>query len=303
MRKAEKGKTYRINYRSKNKKGDFIHLENTSQVLEFNNQGSAKKILNSIRDRTDYFKYLELTNQSVKKTRSISEAKTKFLANISHELKTPLNSILGYSEFLQMPGMSPLSEQQKLYIETIHKDGQYLLNLMNQILDYSKTEMNKFQIHLTKTNLNSLLSEIVNSFLIITQEKEVIILFNDDANVPRIEIDPIRMREVISNLINNAIKFSDPGMEIAVHLHEDLENIYISISDQGIGIQQKDLEKIFEPFEQIQTEKSVKNDGIGLGLSLSKKIVEMHKGKLTVESKIGKGSCFTICLPRPYQLK
>lgn len=297
LRTAQENKFYKINYRMKNKKGKFRYLENLAQVLEFNYQGKAKKILSTIRDRTDYFRYLESMNESVKKTRSSDQSKTKFLANISHELKTPLNSILGYSEFLLMPGMANLTDQQKLYIDTIYSNGKYLLNLMDQILDYSKSELDQFKINRESVDLDHLIKTIIDSYLIIAKSKHIKILYDCWVELPRMSLDPIRIREVLSNLINNAIKFSDEGTEISIRTSKDTYNYKIEVEDQGRGIAEDDKNRIFEPFEQVQQDQNVKNDGIGLGLSICKKIIEMHGGRLSFESELGKGTCFQISLP------
>ncbi|MCX7593274.1 MAG: ATP-binding protein [Fischerella sp.] len=222
-------------------------------------------------------------------------AKSKFLAHMSHELRTPLNGILGYAEILQRS--QNLTKREQRGIEIIHKCGSHLLTLINDILDLSKIEANKLQLHPTDFHLPSFLQGIVEICRLQAEQKDIEFNYQPPDNLPSgITADKKRLRQVLMNLVGNAIKFTDTGsvtLHVKIRKNQSSSHVYIhfAIEDTGIGISSQQLEKIFLPFEQLGDQKS-QNEGRGLGLTISQKIVEIMGSRILVKSELGKGSVF-----------
>ena len=241
-----------------------------------------------------------------------NEAKSEFLANMSHELRTPLNHIIGFTELVLDKSYGELNEVQTEYLNDVMISSNHLLALINDILDLSKVEAGKFELHPTRVNLRNLLE---NSFMMIKEkaEKHGIKLSHNIEGIPdAITADERGLKQIMYNLLSNAVKFTPDGGKISVtartcELNNDLNTtagnerncgIEISLSDTGIGIQPDHLKRIFEPFEQVENSSSRKFQGTGLGLSLTKKLVELHGGKIWGKSEgIGKGSTFSFTVP------
>ena len=223
-----------------------------------------------------------------------NKAKRRFMANISHELLTPLNGILGYTQVLL--NSQNFTKKEQRGIRVIHKCAEHLLILINDILDFSKIEANKLQLHLSNFNLPSFLQEIIEVYHIKARQKDISFIYDLPINLPSgITTDKKRLRQVIVNLLGNAIKFTDQGtvkLQVIVnHISSSEVKIYFAVQDTGIGISDRNLEKIFLPFEQVVDSKTHK-DGTGLGLSISQKIVELMGSRIKVNSELGKGSTF-----------
>jgi signal transduction histidine kinase len=262
-----------------------------------------------------------------------NRAKSEFLANMSHELRTPLNHIIGFSELILDKHFGDLNEDQERHINRINQSSEHLLNLINDILDLSKVEAGKLELALSDVNLKSLLE---NSLVIVKEKaiKHRIGLSVNTNSIPEsVKADEQKLRQIIYNLLSNAMKFTPDGGEVCLRAHmvdrikhpgqrrddsEQLQNsgdrvesnsnalagverkkcVEISVSDTGIGIKHEDQERIFNPFEQVDGSSSRKYQGTGLGLSLSKKFVELHGGSIWVESAgEGKGSTFRFLIP------
>ncbi len=230
------------------------------------------------------------------KAESASHAKSLFLSNISHELRTPLNGILGFTQFLKKD--RSISKNNQEMVDIISHCGDYLLTLINDILDISKIESNKIIIESEAFDFLSLIHDIVEIFKLSTDQKNIRFVANIPDSIPKIVIgDEKRLRQIVVNLLSNAVKYTDQG-EIIVNLSYQNEIIKISISDTGCGISSEHIGKIFKPFTQI--EKTVGADeGTGLGLAITSQLIDLMEGNITVESKPGYGSTFTISLPLP----
>jgi signal transduction histidine kinase/FixJ family two-component response regulator len=225
-----------------------------------------------------------------------NHAKSKFLAHMSHELRTPLNGILGYAEILQRS--QNITKREQRGIEIIHKCGSHLLTLINDILDISQIETNRMQLFPSDFHLPSFLQGIVEICRIQAEQKDIEFIYQPPENLPSgITTDKKRLRQVLINLVSNAIKFTDTGsVTLQVKIRESQEkashvHMYFAIEDTGIGISQQQLKKIFLPFEQLGDYKS-QNEGRGLGLTISQKIVEIMGSSISVKSELGKGSIF-----------
>lgn len=242
-------------------------------------------------------------------------AKSEFLANMSHELRTPLNSILGMTEGLQEQVFGRINYDQREALDTIEHSGSHLLELINDVLDLSKIEVGQVELELTPASVASICQASLNFVRQLARKKNIRLDTKITPNLPLIEVDVRRIRQVLINLLTNAIKFTSEGGSIDVHaniLPPDLASngflegrdilesqafLQLSVIDNGIGIASEDIEQLFQPFVQIDSALNRKYEGTGLGLSLVKRIVELHGGKVYVNSKFGQGSCFSFDLP------
>ena len=227
-----------------------------------------------------------------------SKAKSEFLASMSHELRTPLNSILGFSELMKQGIAGKLNEKQTHYIENILTSGKFLLNLINDILDLSKVEAGKIELVIERTSLPLILEETTTLIKERAARRNVNIIKELSPELEFIEVDKQRFKQVLFNLIDNAIKFSRPqGGPITITTKKAGDNVEISVTDKGIGIKAEDIGKLFQKFQQINPEISSKYGGTGLGLAICKQIVELHGGRIWVDSKYGEGTRFTFIFP------
>jgi len=220
-----------------------------------------------------------------------NRAKSTFLANMSHELRTPLNGILGYAQILKRD--KTLTARQTKGIEVIYRSGEYLLALINDILDLSKIEAQRIELHPTNFDLQQFLASIIELFQVRAQQKGIHFIYHQISEMPVcIHTDEIRLRQILMNLLSNAIKFTPTG-EVRLNVYYHAPKIGFQIVDSGVGIAPENLEKIFLPFEQVG-DHSYKAEGTGLGLSITKKLVEMMNGQLQINSVLGQGSTFSV---------
>jgi signal transduction histidine kinase len=234
------------------------------------------------------------------KSRQIEAAnrhKSEFLANMSHELRTPLNAIIGFSEVLQERLFGELNEKQAEYTQDILTSGQHLLSLINEILDLSKVEAGRMELELATFDL-PLAIDNARTFVRERATKHGITLDVDvDERLGDYVGDERKIKQILLNLLSNAVKFTPEGGRIGIHASKTNGTVEISVSDTGIGIPPDDQTTIFEEFRQVGGDYAQKKEGTGLGLTLAKKFVELHGGKIWVESEVGKGSTFTFTLP------
>ncbi len=227
-----------------------------------------------------------------------ARAKSEFLANMSHELRTPLNSINGFSEVLYDETFGPLNEKQKKYVNNVLTSGKHLLLLINQILDMAKLEAGKMRLSLSDLHLKSLLHEISLLVADLVSKKKLQMLLEIAEDLPDIEADELKVKEIIYNLLSNAVKFTPEGGVIGMRAKKVDSAIEIVVWDTGVGIAPENMEKIFEGFFRVDTPYSRVTEGTGLGLPLSRKFVELHGGKLAVESKgLDRGTSIRFTLP------
>jgi two-component system, NtrC family, sensor kinase len=239
--------------------------------------------------------FREIADKS-RQLEAASQHKSEFLANMSHELRTPLNAIIGFSEVLSERMFGELNEKQEEYSKDIHASGQHLLSLINDILDLSKIEAGRMELELTDFDLPT---AIENALMLVRERagrRNLTLHKSVDAGVGQLRADERKIRQVVLNLLSNAIKFTPEGGRIEVGAVPRDGFVEVSVSDTGVGIAPEDQERVFEEFRQVGT--ADKNaEGTGLGLTLCRKFVEGHGGRIWVKSQVGQGSVFTFTIP------
>jgi len=312
----------------------YEELRKLSENLEEKVDERTKELENANLELQTLNRELDLRRQEAEYAKlqafSANRAKSDFLANMSHELRTPLNSILGFSELLHDELFGKLNEKQKEYISDLYNSGKHLLSLINDILDLSKVESGKMELELSSFSLKDLL----NAALIMFKEKamrhgiKLGIEIEPGAEV-EIQADERKLKQIMFNLLSNAVKFTPDGGSVHVAARRvvrdwglgvskagirdqglgiglipnnqsptpDRDFVEISVTDTGIGIREEDILKLFKEFIQIESAYSRNYEGTGLGLVLTKKLVELHGGKIWVESEPGKGSKFLFFIP------
>jgi signal transduction histidine kinase len=225
-----------------------------------------------------------------------SKYKSQFLASMSHELRTPMNAVLGYTRMLLMNVYGELPEKVRDVHQRIDKSGRHLLGLINDVLDFSKIEAGQLSLTINPYSIKDVIQGVIASMQPLATEKNLPLKVMVPADLPALSGDERRISQVLVNLVGNAIKFTDSG-EVRVEVTRADGSFMVSVADTGPGIAATDQERIFEEFRQAQSSTTQKKGGTGLGLAIAKRIVELHGGKISVESEIGKGSKFTFTLP------
>jgi signal transduction histidine kinase len=225
-----------------------------------------------------------------------SQHKSEFLANMSHELRTPLNAIIGFSEVLADRMFGDLNEKQEEYLKDIYASGTHLLSLINDILDLSKIEAGRMELELTDFDLPTALD---NALMLVRERagrRTITLQMSVDERVGEVRADERKIRQVVLNLLSNAIKFTPEGGRIEVGAVPKEGFVEVSVSDTGVGIAPEDQEAVFEEFRQVGAAEK-KAEGTGLGLTLCRRFIELHGGRIRVQSEVGRGSTFTFTIP------
>ena len=235
---------------------------------------------------------------------SANHAKSEFLANMSHELRTPLNAINGFSEIMAGEMFGPLGHPRyKEYSGDILSSGQHLLALINDILDMSKIEAGKMTMRFEAIDVSEVIDDTLRLVLQRAEKAGLKLKLLLPPHLPELEADYRALKQILLNLMTNAIKFTPPGGAITISATATEASLHIQVQDTGIGIDRKDMDRLARPFEQIENQMSKTREGTGLGLALTKSLIEMHSGRLEVDSELGKGTLVTIILPRQQGLK
>jgi len=238
---------------------------------------------------------LEAENERV---REANRVKSAFLANMSHELRTPLNAIIGFSELLEAQEVGPLTEQQRDFAHDIHTSGKHLLRLVSDLLDLAKVEAGKLELQPEPVGLEALVLETVQASLLAATERNVVVKTSVGPGLDDAVLDAARFRQVLYNYLSNAIKFSSPGGTVEVSLTAEPGDCFrLAVVDHGIGIAPADHGRLFSQLEQLDGGRSKRHAGTGLGLVLTKRLVEAQGGSVGVESALGLGSTFHAVLP------
>jgi len=301
------GEKFDVEYRFRRKDGEWIWLHN--RAFDTGPRAGimcANGIFKDITQRRQAEAALQHAKDAAE---SANLAKSQFLANMSHELRTPLNAIIGFSEVLADKTFGELNERQLKYSNNILNSGRHLLQLINDILDLAKVEAGRVELMLETFNVAKALSEAQSIVKTLANKKRISLDFYASPDLPPLLADEAKFKQVMYNLLSNAIKFTPEGGKVlvtaAVQNDADAaadragESLRVAVTDTGIGIQANDQERVFKEFEQADSSYGRKQQGTGLGLALTKRLVELHGGRIWVESEgvEGKGSTFTFLIP------
>jgi signal transduction histidine kinase len=252
-------------------------------------------VSSAIRDVTDRKRFEQTLFEA-------NRMKSVFLANMSHELRTPLNGIIGFSQLLYDGKVGSLNEQQKDFLNDILNSGRHLLQLINDVLDLSKVEAGKMELFPETFALPQAVDEVCSVIAHLAQRKRIAIQQRLDDAVATVTLDRQRFKQVLFNLLSNAVKFTDDGGHVGIHVEPlDAQRLRLEVRDTGIGIQPSELGRLFHEFQQIDSGAARRHQGTGLGLALTRKLVEFQQGSIAVQSQPGQGSTFTVILPRQFE--
>ncbi|MEL6464840.1 MAG: response regulator [Pseudomonadota bacterium] len=277
-----------------------IRLWNDEYVKLVDRRGQGGDIVSLGLNITESVRYQEQLKAARAEAEAASRAKSAFLANMSHEIRTPMNGVVGMAELL---GDTGLSEEQQLYVDTIKNSGEALLVIINDVLDYSKIEAKKLQLHLEPFDLERSIHEIIMLLQPSARDKGLTLLLDYDLFLPTMYVgDPGRIRQVLTNLMGNAVKFTSEGHVLVrvtgvPDLEEGHADVTIVIEDTGIGIPDDKVDHIFGEFNQVENERNRQFDGTGLGLAISQRLVTLMEGDVWVSSEEGIGSVFGFRIP------
>ncbi|MFC7290863.1 PAS domain-containing sensor histidine kinase [Hirschia litorea] len=277
---------------------DMSSLKNHEQSLLGKEKKLRRLVLELDRMQGQSEEHARKYSEQKNKAERASQAKSVFLANMSHELRTPLNAINGFSEMLIKEIFGPLGDERyKGYAEDILSSGQHLLDMINDILDMAKIEAGKMSISTREIDPVDAVDSAIRMIRRRAEDKDISIKLDVSDDIPDIEGDHRAIKQMVLNLVSNAIKFTDAGGAIKVSITKENAFVRVSVADNGIGIPKKDLPRLAQPFEQSSADESRNSKGSGLGLSLTKSFAEMHGGKLILESELGVGTTVSFLLP------
>jgi PAS domain S-box-containing protein len=263
------------------------------QVIAFILDITEQKMLEELKARSQL---LEVENRRIQEANRL---KSDFLANMSHELRTPLNAIIGFAELLHDGEVRPDMPQHKEFLGDILASGLHLLQLINDVLDLSKVEAGKLEFHPEEVDLGQVFAEVVAILRTTAAEKQIRVEIDVASEVGRVVVDASRLKQVLYNYVSNALKFTAEGGRVWVRARaEDAGSFRVEVEDSGIGIAPTDIGRLFTEFQQLDSGAAKKHSGTGLGLALTKRLVEAQGGSVGVRSKLGEGSAFHAVLPR-----
>jgi len=276
---------------------DITALKAQQAALKENDREMRRTVENLRRSQERVQELAANYEQEKIRAEEANRSKSEFLANMSHELRTPLNAINGFSEIMAGEMFGPLGhERYQDYVRDILSSGQHLLSLINDILDMSKIEAGKMQLQPEPLMPDEVIEQCVRIMRARAEEKRIQLNVDGD-DLPQIQADPRALKQVLLNLMSNAVKFTPEGGRVHVRGFHAADGIVLQVADTGIGISEDDLPRVGRPFEQIENQHSKTHQGSGLGLALSKSLVELHGGRLRIDSKLGEGTTVSFTLP------
>ncbi|SFM70208.1 sensor histidine kinase [Methanolobus profundi] len=270
-----------------------IYADISSSVID-KEKGTVQLI---IRDITEKKIYEDALLNSKIEADTASRAKSEFLANMSHELRTPLNSIIGFSDMLLLKTFGSINEKQERYLNNVSNSGKHLLNIINDILDLSKIEAGMMEADMKEVSVTELVDEAIGTISSLASKKELSVTYHIDDDLLSINADRNKIKQTLLNLLSNAVKFTPENGSVDIRVEKRGNMARFIVTDTGIGISADDQKYLFYEFTQVDSAHNRSYEGTGLGLALVKKFVEMHEGKVWVESELGQGSSFYFEIP------
>ncbi len=290
--------TKKVEIRSRDELGELGRsINRMTESLEVQSeelQGKVDELENVNENLQSREHELQITNRQLE---TANRLKSQFLATMSHELRTPLNSIIGFSELLEDETYGSLNAKQMKYVGNIVVSSKYLLQLINDILDLAKVESGTIEIRPERLSLSEAMSVVKSVVEPLATKKSINLTIKLDSKVEEVAADPARFKQILYNLLSNAIKFTPSGGIVSIEAVRHDGAVAISVADTGIGISEKDQQRIFSEFLQVDGSYARKYEGTGLGLALTRKLVELHGGRIWVDSSPGRGSRFTFTMP------
>ncbi|WP_244603647.1 ATP-binding protein [Methanococcoides sp. AM1] len=283
-------------YRIRTRSGEIRWIEEQT-LLRFDKNNNINYLQGIIVDISERKNAEDHVIKAKMDAEAANQTKSEFLANMSHELRTPLNSIIGFSDIMLEKIAGPINEKQEKYIVNIRNSGKHLLNLINEILDLSKIEAGKMEVHYELFSVREVATDIVTIIKPLALKKKIELKVDIEKDISTINADKTKFKQILYNLLSNAIKFTDENGKVHLTAACEGDQLTFSITDTGIGISPEHIEKIFQPFRQIDSDNSRNYQGTGLGLVLVKNFVELHGGNIRVKSKKEAGSTFTFTIP------
>lgn len=272
--------------------GELSLLEQIAQqtAIALYNAHSYERLEQQVQERTCQLEREKLMSEAA------NQAKSEFLNTMSHELRTPLTSVIGCSSVLLEQIFGPLNDRQQQYIRIVHRSGQQLLELINDVLDLARIEAGREDLQMQTIAIDEIAQSCISTLHEQAQRKQLTLALDIAPNLATCWADERRLRQILLNLLSNAVKFTDAG-SVRLQVRRVEAAIEFRVQDTGIGISEADLSRLFQPFEQLESGMNRRYQGTGLGLALSQRLAQLMGGKITIESQPGQGSCFTLHLP------
>ena len=297
------GQEWRGQFHNKKKNGElFWEAASISPITD--DKGAITHFVSVKEDITErvWAEQIRVANMRLedqnRRMQQAEQVRREFLANMSHELRTPLNGVIGFAEVLIDGKAGPLNEKQSEYLRDIHTSGRHLLQLINGILDLAKVEAGKMELYVESFSLPRVITDACAVVDAMARKHQVTVEATVAPDLDTVELDEQRLKQVLYNLLSNAVKFTNPGGRVRITAEPlDQTSIRIQVIDSGIGIRKEDFSRLFKEFQQLDSGMARRYGGSGLGLALTRRLVELQHGAVSVESEVGKGSTFTVDLP------
>ena len=272
--------------------------QRSAPIFNTDNPNEVMLMVAVTRDITENHNNMVSLEEAKRMAEKANKVKSNFLATMSHEFRTPLNAILGFSEIMKSESFGVVDNPKYAeYINDIHNSGKHLLDLINDVLDISEIEANKRVILKEEINLEEMALHCLGTVNILAEKKNIMVSVNSSGKIPNIFADKRSIKQILINLLSNSVKFSYEGSKITLSISEEDNVVKISIEDEGIGISKEDLAEITEPFFRGQAEAEIAAPGTGLGLSIVQSLLEAHQGTLSIKSKEHIGTIVEITIP------
>jgi PAS domain S-box-containing protein len=287
-----------IRYRGRRKDGSYVWVE-ASLTRSRHPATGADEIVSIVRDIGDRIRHETALLQAKEAADSANRSKSQFLATMSHELRTPLNAIIGFAELMENQVMGPIgNDHYRSYISDIHLSGSHLLQLINDILDLTKAEAGMLELNEDVVDIAASIGAVARLTKAPIDKAGLTLALDLPRDLPPVRADERKVRQVFFNLIGNSVKFTPSGGQISVHGEVDAAaGLSVTVADTGIGIADDDIERVMQPFVQVDSSFARQHHGTGLGLPAVKAIMELHGGKIALRSRLGKGTEATIIFP------